>query len=361
MKIKEIIKNISLISKVNREIKKYKYIHLMYNDKFNKPFVDFLNKNFDTKEHLVLCKQWIKDEKVAPFPVGENVVKIHSLFGLNLESKNIEKIIIHSLFDKEVVIYLKNHPDILKNKAYWVIWGGDLYGKNEKEKEIFVKKNMKGYVACIAGDELVAKNKYNSNSLLFSAPYTIPTTPEIVKNIVPLKSSGTINIQINNSSDKTIIEMLDILGKFKDENIKISTVLSYGNKDCKQEIAQKGREIFGEKFNPIWDFMSPEEYTRHIANLDIIIFNQNRQQGVGNAILAAYYGKKIFIKKEVTSYKYLTDKNICVFDTNTIPTLKFEEFVSNPPEIQDKTKAGGAIFFNIDYQTNAWKRVFESE
>ena len=26
--------------------KSYKYVHIMYNEKFNKPFVDFLNRNF---------------------------------------------------------------------------------------------------------------------------------------------------------------------------------------------------------------------------------------------------------------------------------------------------------------------------
>ena len=38
------IKKYKLKQKINEDISKYKYVHIMYNDKFNKPFVDFLNK-----------------------------------------------------------------------------------------------------------------------------------------------------------------------------------------------------------------------------------------------------------------------------------------------------------------------------
>ena len=36
-----------------------KYVHLIHNDKFAKPFVDFLNRNFPPEEHLVLCKRML--------------------------------------------------------------------------------------------------------------------------------------------------------------------------------------------------------------------------------------------------------------------------------------------------------------
>jgi len=148
MNINAAIKNLPIINKVNKAIKQYKYIHLMYNDKFNKPFVDFLNKNFDPKEHLILCKRWIKDEKVAPFPVGDNVFEIYSLFGLNFERDNIKKIFCHSMTDKEIVYYLYNHEKTLKEKTYWIIWGRDLYEAPDSEKHNFVRKNLKGYRSC---------------------------------------------------------------------------------------------------------------------------------------------------------------------------------------------------------------------
>ena len=47
------------------------YYLSMYNDKFNKPFVDFLNANFNKNEHMILCcKKHSVD--LYPFPEGDH-------------------------------------------------------------------------------------------------------------------------------------------------------------------------------------------------------------------------------------------------------------------------------------------------
>ena len=150
-KIRDSIK----LLKLNNKIKNAKYIHLMFNDKFNKPFVDFLNRNFDNNEHIVLCKRWCEEH---PFPEGKNVIEIKTLRGLDFTKAN--KIICHSLFDLELVDYLYSHQDILKNKAYWVMWGGDLYEAPRDEKNDFVRKNFFAYCAVANGDEKIAQKKF---------------------------------------------------------------------------------------------------------------------------------------------------------------------------------------------------------
>src|SRR5690606_6814011 len=40
------------------------------------------------------------------------------------------------------------------------------------------------------------------------------------------RKPGQVHIQINNSADETTLEMLDTLGRFRNEDIKVSTVLS---------------------------------------------------------------------------------------------------------------------------------------
>lgn len=72
---------------INERLHNAKYVHIMHNDKFIKPFVDFLNRNFDKEEHLVLCKRWCKQ---FSFPEGKNVIEINSLADLKFE--NVEKI-----------------------------------------------------------------------------------------------------------------------------------------------------------------------------------------------------------------------------------------------------------------------------
>lgn len=355
---KNIIRYIN-IKRINRAIRSYKYVHIMYNDKFINPFVQFMNNNFNNDEHLFLIQNSALDEKVAPFPKAKNVLKISRLKGLNFGVQNIDKLIFHSLFGNDWVDYLYENKDLL-NKSYWVIWGGDLYNAPKDEKNDYVRRNFKGYIACVEGDEILAKKRFNSNAILFSAPYTTPITKSMLDN-VSFNKKEYINIQINNSCDVSTLEMLDILAKFKNENIKITTILSYGKLKFKDEIIKKGKEIYGEKFEYINNYLSPKNYAQHIANLDIIIFNQNRQQGVGNALASAYYGKKIFIKSTVTSVQYLHNLGIEVYDTNSIKNLSFSEFISIPDNCKIKNQESAKKYYDDSLLVKKWSQVFNNK
>ena len=314
----------SYLKVLNKRISKYKYIHLMVNNKFNKPFVDFLNRNFDKREHLILCKRWYKE---YPFPMGENVVEIKSLNGLNFT--NNEKIICHSLFDKELVDYLYKNPDILREKAYWVIWGGDLYEAPRDRRNDSVRENFKGLIYLVDND----KDFYNKfyaqyKGKEYFAPYIFPINLKLLKEIKSSKKDY-VQIQINNSCDKSTLEMLDILSKFKEQNIKITTILSYGQLEYKEGIIKKGKEIFGDKFEYLENYMLPNDYAKHLAQNDILILNQNRQQGVGNVLASLFLKAKVYIKKEVSTNNYFNNTGINVYDTENISKESFEEFIEN--------------------------------
>mgnify|MGYP004598943903 CR=1 FL=1 len=42
------------LKKTTEVVKQYRFIHIMFNDKFGKAWVDFVNKNFDTEEYYAL-------------------------------------------------------------------------------------------------------------------------------------------------------------------------------------------------------------------------------------------------------------------------------------------------------------------
>jgi len=335
---------------INKKIKKYKYIHLMFNDKFNKPFVDFLNKNFEYKEHLVLCKKWFQE---FPFPTGKNVFKIRSFVGLDFSK--CEKIICHSLFDKELVDYLYEHQNILKEKAYWTVFGGDLYNAPRDKKNDFVRSNFKGYVT--GGDRAYLQRKYDVlNKNFISAPYIFPITKKMLDNIKK-DTHDFIKIQINNSCDFSTLEMLDILLKYKKENIKITTILSYGKLEYKKKIIQKGKNIFGDKFEYVDKFMPPEEYARYLSNIDILILNQNRQQGVGNTYASLYLGNKVFISKKISTFEDFNNSGIKIYATEDIKDLSFEDFVKN--DYKEKTKnIMEREIYNEFYIVQKWNNIF---
>lgn len=351
------IKSKIRVFKINNKIKKYKFVHLMFNDKFNKPFVEFLNRSFNPKEHLVLCKRFFNE---FPFPEGENVIEIKSLKGLKFDS--VEKIICHSLFDAELVDYLYNHKEILKNKAYWMIWGGDLYNAPRDEKNDYVRSNFKGYISDVDGDCEIALKRYRSNSKTYDAGYTFPITKEMINNakqvVAQFKTENPIIIQINNSCDDSTLAILDDLSRFKDENIKITTVLSYGKLKYKEQIIQKGKEIFGNKFNYLDKILSPGEYAIHLASVDILILNQNRQQGLGNSMVALNMGAKLFIRSEITTFEHLNSKGCKVFDTKQIKNMTFDEFVYLDDSTKKLNKENSEKFFSDLYIKKMWYPVF---
>ena len=288
---------------VNKRIKDADVVHIMFNDKFNKPFVDMLNRNFDPSKHLVLCKRWF-DSEATPFPEGKNVVEIKKLKNYNLN--NAKKIICHSLFDSELVDLLHKTPALLK-KSYWAMWGGDLYKAPRDKQNDFVRKNLKGYINAI--DKDYAIDKYGMEGLFFDAQYNFPITKQMLDNSTKENSDG-IKIQINNSCDSSTIEILEMISKFKDENIKVVTILSYGDLSYKEEIISRGRNILGKKFEYVDKMMPPNEYAQHLAQNDILILNQNRQQGLGNILASLYMGQKVFIRKEVSVNGYLNNQDI---------------------------------------------------
>lgn len=345
-----IVKNIKqffLAQKIKYRIKSDTIVHLMFNDKFNKPYVDFLNEYFDSKQHIVLCKRWF----THPFPTGKNVFEIETLKNINL--KNVKKIICHSLFDDEVIDLLYSNKELLK-KSSWIVWGGDLYDSIRDEKNDYVRSNFSKYLTGV--DQQVIKNKYNKNAECIDVGgYLFPITKKMLDEAG--KKSDKRNytvVQINNSSDKSTIEVFHWLEKFKNENIMIRTIVSYG--DCKDEVIKEGVRIFGEKFEYLENYLNPQDYAFYISNSDILILNQNRQQGVGNTKAFLYLKKKVFIRSDVSTYNYLYSNNIHIDDTLEIKNMSFDDFIKN--DYADVNKACVDKYFDLKLLSETWAKAF---
>lgn len=345
-----------LYKKINKNIKRYKYVHIMYNDKFNKPFVDFLNRNFNSGEHLVLCQKIFEDKEPTLFPVGENVYELEQIDKINLNAGNIDKIIFHGLFLESAVNKLFHEPDLLE-KAYWIIWGGDLYNAQRDEKNDFVRKNFKKFGIETIPDMDFYRKQYNSDKEYIKVMYIYPLKKEMLDNSIR-KPGNTINIQVNNSADDSTLEMLDQLAKFKDKNIIVRTILSYGKLEFRDRIIRKGNEIFGEKFEYLDTLLNPEEYSSFIAQNDIFILNQNRQQGLGNTLANVYLGNKVFIRSEVSTSRHLNDEGIRIFDTGMIGDMDFAEFINFPEAIKVNNKKEVAKYYNEEYLKILWGKLF---
>ena len=297
-------------------------LHLMpCNKKFIDAFIDFVTMNFDTSEH----SYFIYNHK------GSDDCNNNSFYSnILLKIKNIyfaDKIIIHSLVDNRLILFLFFQPWLL-NKCYWVIWGGDLYGfRNEKK---ILKNHIRNYlftsivkkighlVTYVKGDYELAKKWYQAKGIYHECfMYPSNLYKEINLTIV---QQDTINILIGHSAyeSNNHLEIFRKLEKYNNNNIMIFVPLSYGSKQYAEEIIREGSKLFGTKFTAISQLMNYNQYLDFLGMIDIAIFAAKHQVAMGNTITLLGLGKKVYMRNDITPWQLFKDIDVKVFDVVNI-------------------------------------------
>lgn len=335
-------------------------MHIAPLDKFIPLFIQFVNSNFDNVKHRFFVLKTIKEQEQYQLPKNINNVYLitgyfKNVFAFFRHLYQSEKIMIHGLFSRALVLLLFLQPWLLK-KCYWVMWGGDFYFP---EKQSWLKKQvikrMGHFITYIKGDYELVQKWYGANGEYHECfMYSSNLYKEY--NIKP-KEHDTINIQLGNSADPTNnhIEVLQSLVRFKDENIQIFVPLSYGNKDYAEEVIAKGQEIFGNKFMPLTDFMPFEAYLEFLSEIDIAIFAHKRQQAMGNTITLLGLGKKVYMRSDITPWQLFEDIDVRIFDVKNIEIELINE--QTKKENQQKIKE----YFSTENYLQQLKNLFGNE
>lgn len=363
------------------------YLHIMRNNIFTIPYIKFIEKNFQNKKHVFYIiggttdiefsrKDFINNKYIKYYNKKKsnmllrklNIVLAHLRLYLDILSK--KKIIIHGLFNPLIVILLFFNPWILK-RCNWIMWGGDIEccknSKNIFEKiytymEKMVKKNFYQISYLTKGDYEIARKNLKVKGKAQRAIYMSPIKLEQLKMYeTKLRLKNELSIQIGNSADpeNNHLEMLKILEKYKNKNIKIYAPLSYGNKNYALKVKEYGEKIFGDKFIAILELYTPEKYAEYLAQIDILIFNHKKQQGLGNIFALGYLNKKIYLRSDISSWNYLTeDLKLRVYDIQRIQDEDFEIFKDNSL-LGNKEKIENTIFSDT-YIKKIWEENFNS-
>ena len=328
-------------------------IHIMVSEeKFAFPFIKFVNNHFPLDKHLFVILG-MKNDKFEKL-ISKNIIFIDEkikYLSLILLLNYSNKIILHGLWSQRINQILFVNPWLYK-KCYWVMWGGDFYFP---EKQPFLQrytiKSIGHFVTYIKGDYELAKKWYGAKGTYHECfMYSSNLYKEY--NVIESKHE-TINIQIGNSADSTNnhIEILQRLSKYADEDIKIFIPLSYGDENYAKEVIMKGKKMFGNKFKPMVDFMPFNEYLKFLGSIDIAIFAHKRQQAMGNTITLLGLGKKVYMRSDVTPWKFLQDIDIKVFDVEKMELNIISEDVKS--KNINKTKK----YFSHKNLLNQWKRI----
>lgn len=305
-----------------------KVLQIFNNEKkFSKAYFEFLQQNdFNLENHTLF--HYGKDD--GTFNVFKMTCMFSNLFDIPKHLRLLgllhshRKIIIHSLASPWLLLYLYLFPSLYP-KTYWIVWGKDLHFYKLLEKKYFyheiyeffrkrVFKNIQ-HISALPGDYDLAHEWYGVNAKCYVS-FMYPSN--LFKEYkLPPKSNSILTIQVGNSSDPSNNheDSFAKLEKFKDENIEIVVPLAYGNKSHRKKILKLGQAIFAEKFKPLTEFIPFDEYMGLLANVDIAIFNHNRTQANGNVITLLGFGKKVYLRSNISSWPVFEQQNIRVFDT----------------------------------------------
>jgi hypothetical protein len=241
------------------------------------------------------------------------------------------KIMLHGLFNIHVVRILAFCPWVLP-KCHWIIWGGDLYqfrkATNTWRSRIneafrrFVIRRVGHLVTYIEGDVELARQWYGAKGTYHECIMYLSNVvdPKMTAESGPASDHDGLNILLGNSADPSNnhIEALKRLLPFKDHPLKIFAPLSYGDQNHAKKVTSQGKTWFGDKFVPMTDFMPFEQYLEFLKSLDIAIFNHRRQQAMGNTITLLGMGKTVFMRSDVSHWRFLKGLGIKLNDVEEL-------------------------------------------
>ncbi len=294
--------------------------HIMIFEKFNRRYIEFVDTHFNINDHVF----YIIGTNYANYDVGglKQVVLVNSYPGvvkMFFQLIGVKKIFLHGLWHRGFLRLLLGQPWLIP-KCYWMMWGGDFYyHKRESAVKKKLIKKIRHFVSLVEGDfELVKKWYGASGTFHQSILYTYLSADEFE---VPVTGTETslIRILVGNSADPSNnhVEVFQLLQAHLQHIEEVVVPLSYGNSDYANEVIEAGRTLFGDKFTPLTGLISLEAYRAMLRHTDIAVFNHNRQQGLGNLIALLSYGKKVYLRPDVTTWHTFTQLGLALFDVKT--------------------------------------------
>lgn len=252
-------------------------------------------------------------------------------------------------------LYLALSPALLR-KTVFHFWGGDFYWYREDTTTKYsiiprVKKGIKQHLASYCFKNccdlaFLIPGEYAAFQKIFKihrshSVVKMPASPNRKKSSEfrnHRTHSGT-RIVLGNSATETNChsEILRLLhDQYGGEAIEVYSPLSYGSSiRYKDSVIALGDELLGEKFIPITQYMDIDAYYDFLSDCDIGIFNNNRQQGMGNIRALLALGKKVYIRSDTAMWDYFREGGYILFPVEEIQNQTFDDFISLPAQIRD--------------------------
>ncbi len=347
-------KILALIEKGDNENSGGTFVHFCYNSVYAQTLADllkFTNENTN-QQHVLYVEQ---EQTVKHFSVDLEAYKDAFLFNKNTDSQwitnvitndKVDAIFMHGIFRPwqfNIIEAIGEHKHV-----GWMVWGGDLYNPIKNgTTHAFPGHKISSLHTPLEGDINMFKKHYGDIST-YDFGYLYPGLYGNINAENP--NAPTKRIIIGNSGDQSNnhVEILQQLAVKKDiAEYKIILPVAYGFHDeyRKYLIHQIDELGLSEQVEFHTDFISPENYLQFVADADMMIMAHDRQQAMGNLLMALYLNKPAILRKTISTegqlitnlgWSYLTDA-----DLNPLSYEDFEliENISDIPVNDEETLA----------------------
>lgn len=345
-------------------------IHIFPDEKFTYDYIQRINRLYDKNKHIFLIYYSGQNLCTRDMVKNYNNVFFISTFKDSIfldYYEKAEKIICHSLFFRtRDLIALYNVYKRQNRKMIWALWGGDLYDeyrRNHKSlnikariREYYRKKIIASFYKVLSTSDYEQMKKwYETNAVQGKGLYSYEFKP-IEK--IDKKEFLRNNVMIGHSATATCChkDAFELLSKYKD-SIEVYCPLSYPkNEEYIKQVDEAGVSIYAESYHPLKDFMNYHEYVGFLNNMDVGIFNNDRQQGMGNIVNLLYLGKKVYMNKKNTLYQALCEEGFTLFDIENIKDNTFFKDLTN--EQKEKNRKLIEYRYSDENFLNIWNKVF---
>lgn len=346
-------------------------IHIMPDNFYSQYFIEFINKNFNTSQHLFfIIKKANKLQYVHREHYSNIVVFDYYQWDLDIYQDEIiayvhssARLFIHFL-DNAICRFLCRYR-FPSTKLYWMIWGGDLYRYisislyDQQTKKLLKQLGIQGNFAQKNESKLlhtfrnasirkfdyilsITERNYQIVKEHFCtiAEYKRFIYPNPIEEIVEHDYS-TDKIAINKNGRQSIIllgnsgdptnnhlEILTKLSQYEEENFIVLVPLAYGHKKYIRKIIELGQQLLGKKFVPLTQFQDLQSYNKLLSKVDVAIMNHNRPQAIGTIRLLLNLKKKIYMKSNNTAYMYFVENGVSIYDIRELEDISFKDLIN---------------------------------
>ncbi|UYN82564.1 MAG: TDP-N-acetylfucosamine:lipid II N-acetylfucosaminyltransferase [Microcella sp.] len=112
------------------------------------------------------------------------------------------------------------------------------------------------------------------------------------------------------SPENNHLETLELLAAVKGEGRKILVPLSYGDARYGDDVEAGGRELLGERFVPIREFMTLADYSALVSQCSVVVMGHRRQQALGNVARAIWQGAHVYLDRRNPIGEYFRSKDL---------------------------------------------------